>query len=165
MDDWTLEDAARLTISCEEFRKAWDVAEGVGSGQVVSLKHPSERGTVSITDGDEVIEVGFTDTPYVRTMFAIRDLFGRGNPNWMACHLRLDAVYDLFSDSRMQRWLRDVDGSARIFEGVLDAAATVPLHWDPDEEEGGWSFNPDEFFPVVEAINASGKYSHTGEVW
>lgn len=162
---WTLTDAAQLSISEEDFRKAWQVVEGVASGRIELMKEPSERGTVSIIDGDKVTKYRMGDTPYVRAMFAIRDLFGRDNPTWMACHMRLDAVNDLRNDSRLQRWLRDIDTSARIFEGVLDAAATVALRWQGEGDDAGWTFNADEFFARVEAINESGKYRHTGEVW
>lgn len=163
--DWTLSDAAQLAISEDDFRKAWDMVEAVGSGRVTPIRSPSQKGTVSIQDGDEVIEIGFNDTPYARRMFAIRDLFGRGNPTWMACHMRLDAVYDLMDNPRMPRWLRTDNRGARIFEGVLDAAATAPLRWLGEGDDATWAFEADEFFPVVEAIYVSGKYSDTGEVW
>jgi hypothetical protein len=140
-----------------------NMVEAVESGRVTPMRSPSQKGTVSIDDGGEVIEIGFNDTPYTRTMFAIRDLFGRGNPKWMACHMRLEAVGDLREDPRHWRWLRNVEGSWRIFEGMLDAAATVQLYWLGEEE--GWTFKADEFFAAVEAIYASGKYSYTGEVW
>ena len=163
--DWTLNDAARLQISEEEFRMAWNVVEGVASGTVVPMKNPSEHGTVSIEDEGEVTEYRFTDTPFTRHMFAVRDLFGRENPKWMACHMRLDAIHDLHEDPRHWRWVRQIDGSWRIFEGMLDAAATVPLRWFGDGDDATWAFKADEFFAVVEAIYASGKYQHTGEVW
>ena len=93
-------------------------------------------------------------------MMAVRELFGRGNPTWMACHMRLDAVIVLFKDPRMQRWTRESDGVGHIFDGVLDAAATVPLPYGGEDE--GWEFDPDVFFAAVEAIYASGKYQ---QIW
>lgn len=162
--DWTIADAARLLISEEDFRMAWDVVEAVASGRIVPIKNPSERGTVPIVEDDgQVMEIGFTDTDYARTMFAVRDLFGREDSRWMACHMRLDAVGDLSGDPRHGRWLRQIDGSWRIFEGMIDAAATVPLHWLGEDE--GWTFKADEFFARVEEIYATGKYSDTGETW
>ncbi len=163
--DWTLDDAAQLAISEEEFRLAWEMVEGVEAGRVTPIRSPSQKGTILIDDGGEVIEIGFNDTPYTRTMFAIRDLFGRGNPKWMACYMRLNAMGDLREDPRHWRWVRNIEGSWRIFEGMQDAAATVPLHWLGEGDDAGWTFKADEFFAVVEAIDASGKYRYTGEVW
>ena len=123
------------------------------------IKNPSDY-TFSLDDGGEVTNYKMADTGFTRMMFAIRDLFGRSNPKWMACFMRVDATHSLLRDEpRLQRWFRDID----IFEGVLDAAATVPLR-DGGEEEG-WTFNANEFLAVVEAIYASGKYRDTGEVW
>jgi hypothetical protein len=165
-DDWTLSDAAQLAISEEDFRRAWDMVEGVSAGRVTPIRSPSQKGTVSIKEDDgTVLEIGFNDTPFTRRMFAVRDLFGRGNPTWIACYMRLEAVRDLQEDSRHWRWVREVDGSWRIFEGMLDAAATVSLRWLGDGEDAGWAFEADEFFAAVEAINATGKYRATGEVW
>ena len=52
--DWTLADAARLVISEEDFKKAWQLVNAIEAGRVVPMKSPSELGTVSIEDEGEV---------------------------------------------------------------------------------------------------------------
>jgi hypothetical protein len=164
--DWTLSDAARLAISEEDFRRAWDMVEGVSAGRVTPIRSPSQKGTVSIEEEDgTVLQIGFNDTPFTRRMFAVRDLFGRRNPKWMACYMRLEAVGDLHEDPRHWRWVRQIEGDWRIFEGMIDAGATVSLHWLGEGDDANWAFKADEFFAAVEAIYASGKYGFTGEVW
>ena len=76
--------------------------------------------------------------------------------------LRYWALQDLQSDRRMDRWVRQNGERLLFFEGLMEAAASLPLRGD---KPGEFEFDPDQFFAMVEVVNNSGKYRHTGEVW
>jgi hypothetical protein len=156
-DDWTMADAIKLTFTVEEFDMAFAIAMAAGSGAMPTESPTTQK--VSLEDKGKVTTYRFTDNTMNRVMFAVREHFDRGIKA-SAFMFRFWALGELMKDSRMRRWTRpDGDDHSLIFEGVGEAAATLPLHVKT------LKFNADAFFSRVEALYDSGKYRHTGEVW
>jgi hypothetical protein len=147
-----------LPLSMEDFEWGWNIAMAAASG-AMPMVSPANRGSLLLEDEGEITEIRFTDTVMSRMMFAVKDHFGKNNPKWPSFMSRYWALQELQSDARMNRWARPDGECVRLFEGLMEAAATLPLR----SSDGG--FDPDQYFARVEAIYASGKYSHTGEVW
>lgn len=124
------------------------------------MQSPANRGSVSIQNevtGD-VDAIRFRDTVVSRVIFSVKDHFGAGSLKWKAFMMRYWALQDLQDDKRMERWTRSKGDEILFFEGLIEAAASLPL-----DDQG--DFDANQFFAEVEALNDSGKYRHTGETW
>ena len=148
-----------IPLSMEDFEWGWRIAHAAASG-AMPMKSPANRGSVSVQNDDTgaVAKVGFQDTVISRMLFAVKDHFGAESPKWKSFMIRYWALQELEDDKRMQRWTRATEKETLFFEGLMEAAAALPLN-----DEG--NFDSDQFFATVEAVNDSGKYLHTGEIW
>jgi len=149
-----------VPLSIEEYEMAWRIAYAAAAGQM-PMKSPAARGTVRLEHSGKIEEYRFGDTVTTRIVFAVRDHFGIDDPKCPAFLIRDSAMRALDSDPRWPRWVREDGSHVMLFEGLFEAAAALPLH----RKDEDYAFDADEFFAKVEAVNSSGKYRHTGELW
>jgi hypothetical protein len=137
-------------IDPEEFERVMKLGE-----EATYKPLPRGMGLDLIGDDGESETIEFTDTPYNRGIFAIRNYCGDDTDKFMTLHTRLDAYHYILHTDEAEDWLlydeNNDDPDARpigVHPAVLEVASQMPIRV-------ARRFNVPDFFRRVRELAAS----------
>ena len=130
-----------------EFNTALDWYQNTAL-KIAKIENPNEFGFVFESGDGSVKNYSFTDIPFNRGMFALKERYGDDQDKFFSIVVRTQALFKIMHDEKIKKYMREGGEYTEVHPAVTDAAAFAIV-------------GKDGFFPVDEFIVTVDELIHT----